>query len=64
MVLTPTASRLLLMIIGTFVDAQLPSKRLIGPKNYEFLVSKREEFEAYLQVFDLRMRERGKAEII
>ncbi|XP_056873045.1 sorting nexin-14-like isoform X1 [Takifugu flavidus] len=34
---------------GTFVDAQLPSKRLIGPKNYEFLVSKREEFEAYLQ---------------
>lgn len=54
MVLTPTASRLLLMIIGTFVDAQLPSKRLIGPKNYEFLVSKREEFEAYLQVFDLR----------
>lgn len=54
MVLTPTASRLL-MIAGTFVDAQLPSKRLIGPKNYEFLVSKREEFEAYLQVFDVRM---------
>lgn len=51
MVLTSAASRLL-MIIGTFVDAQLPSKRLIGPKNYEFLVSKREEFEAYLQVFE------------
>ncbi|XP_054474135.1 sorting nexin-14-like isoform X2 [Anoplopoma fimbria] len=34
---------------GTFSDAQLPSKRLIGPKNYEFLVSKREEFEEYLQ---------------
>ncbi|MEE6476332.1 hypothetical protein FKM82_011042 [Ascaphus truei] len=35
---------------GTFPDAQLPSKRLIGPKNYEFLKSKREEFQEYLQV--------------
>ncbi|XP_063773033.1 sorting nexin-14 isoform X3 [Pseudophryne corroboree] len=34
---------------GTFPDAQLPSKRIIGPKNYEFLTSKREEFEEYLQ---------------
>uniref|UniRef100_A0A3Q0R078 Sorting nexin 14 n=1 Tax=Amphilophus citrinellus TaxID=61819 RepID=A0A3Q0R078_AMPCI len=34
---------------GTFEDAQLPSKRIIGPKNYEFLESKREEFEKYLQ---------------
>uniref|UniRef100_UPI0037E92A67 sorting nexin-14 isoform X2 n=1 Tax=Semicossyphus pulcher TaxID=241346 RepID=UPI0037E92A67 len=34
---------------GTFADAQLPSKRIIGPKNYEFLSSKREEFEEYLQ---------------
>ncbi|GAA6231673.1 sorting nexin-14-like isoform X1 [Lates japonicus] len=34
---------------GTFADAQLPSKRIIGPKNYEFLESKREEFEEYLQ---------------
>ncbi|KAM4633705.1 sorting nexin-14-like isoform 2-T2 [Polymixia lowei] len=34
---------------GSFADAQLPSKRLIGPKNYEFLTSKREEFEEYLQ---------------
>ncbi|XP_041661147.1 sorting nexin-14 isoform X4 [Cheilinus undulatus] len=34
---------------GTFADAQLPSKRIIGPKNYDFLVSKREEFEEYLQ---------------
>lgn len=34
---------------GAFPDAQLPSKRLIGPKNYEFLESKREEFEEYLQ---------------
>ncbi|KAM4695381.1 sorting nexin-14 isoform 2-T2 [Discoglossus pictus] len=34
---------------GTFPDAQLPSKRLIGPKNYEFLTSKREEFQEYLQ---------------
>ncbi|XP_014826771.1 PREDICTED: sorting nexin-14-like isoform X3 [Poecilia mexicana] len=34
---------------GTFTDVQLPSKRLIGPKNYEFLESKREEFEEYLQ---------------
>ncbi|KAM4713648.1 sorting nexin-14 isoform 2-T2 [Anableps anableps] len=34
---------------GTFADAQLPSKRLIGPKNYEFLESKREEFEEYLR---------------
>uniref|UniRef100_A0A3P8V3K5 Sorting nexin 14 n=1 Tax=Cynoglossus semilaevis TaxID=244447 RepID=A0A3P8V3K5_CYNSE len=34
---------------GTFADAQLPSKRIIGPKNYEFLVSKRKEFEEYLQ---------------
>lgn len=36
---------------GTFADAQLPSKRIIGPKNYEFLTSKRGEFEEYLQVF-------------
>ncbi|KAM4528949.1 sorting nexin-14-like isoform 2-T2 [Fundulus diaphanus] len=34
---------------GSFADAQLPSKRLIGPKNYEFLESKREEFEEYLR---------------
>ncbi|XP_008296332.1 sorting nexin-14-like isoform X1 [Stegastes partitus] len=34
---------------GTFADAQLPSKRIIGPKNFEFLTSKREEFEEYLQ---------------
>ncbi|KAM9840334.1 sorting nexin-14-like [Aulostomus maculatus] len=34
---------------GTFADAQLPSKRIIGPKNHEFLASKREEFEEYLQ---------------
>ncbi|XP_067845280.1 sorting nexin-14 isoform X3 [Heptranchias perlo] len=34
---------------GSFPDAQLPSKRLIGPKNYEFLKSKREEFQEYLQ---------------
>uniref|UniRef100_A0A8D0AGM0 Sorting nexin 14 n=1 Tax=Sander lucioperca TaxID=283035 RepID=A0A8D0AGM0_SANLU len=34
---------------GTFADAQLPSKRIIGPKNLEFLTSKREEFEEYLQ---------------
>ncbi|KAJ8356080.1 hypothetical protein SKAU_G00188740 [Synaphobranchus kaupii] len=34
---------------GSFPDAQLPSKRIIGPKNYEFLMSKREEFEDYLQ---------------
>ncbi|KAG8124066.1 hypothetical protein E2320_019366, partial [Naja naja] len=32
-----------------FPDAQLPSKRIIGPKNYEFLKSKREEFQEYLQ---------------
>uniref|UniRef100_A0A667Z834 Sorting nexin 14 n=1 Tax=Myripristis murdjan TaxID=586833 RepID=A0A667Z834_9TELE len=34
---------------GTFADAQLPSKRIIGPKNYEFLMTKREEFEEYLK---------------
>ncbi|KAG7331700.1 hypothetical protein KOW79_005669 [Hemibagrus wyckioides] len=34
---------------GSFQDAQLPSKRIIGPKNYEFLNSKRQEFEEYLQ---------------
>ncbi|XP_051731538.1 sorting nexin-14 isoform X6 [Ctenopharyngodon idella] len=34
---------------GPFQDAQLPSKRIIGPKNYEFLTSKRCEFEEYLQ---------------
>ncbi|KAK5903059.1 hypothetical protein CgunFtcFv8_006871 [Champsocephalus gunnari] len=34
---------------GTFADAQLPSKRIIGPKNLDFLESKREEFEEYLQ---------------
>ncbi|KAK7906622.1 hypothetical protein WMY93_015234 [Mugilogobius chulae] len=34
---------------GAFADAQLPSKRILGPKNYEFLESKRPEFEEYLQ---------------
>ncbi|XP_067335121.1 sorting nexin-14-like isoform X6 [Channa argus] len=34
---------------GSFPDTQLPSKRIIGPKNYEFLTSKREEFQEYLQ---------------
>nr|XP_040054653.1 sorting nexin-14-like isoform X4 [Gasterosteus aculeatus aculeatus] len=34
---------------GSFPDAHLPSKRIIGPKNYEFLSSKREEFQEYLQ---------------
>ncbi|XP_061751888.1 sorting nexin-14 isoform X5 [Nerophis ophidion] len=34
---------------GSFPGAQLPSKRIIGPKNYEFLTSKREEFQEYLQ---------------
>lgn len=34
---------------GTFADAQLPSKRILGPKNSEFLESKRQEFEEYLQ---------------
>lgn len=34
---------------GSFSDTQLPSKRIIGPKNYEFLQSKREEFQEYLQ---------------
>ncbi|TSM77332.1 Sorting nexin-14 [Bagarius yarrelli] len=37
---------------GSFPDAQLPSKRIIGPKNYEFLRSKREEFQEYLQLFN------------
>uniref|UniRef100_A0A672ZAP8 Sorting nexin-14-like n=1 Tax=Sphaeramia orbicularis TaxID=375764 RepID=A0A672ZAP8_9TELE len=36
-------------LTSTFADAQLPSKRIIGPKNYEFLESKREEFGEYLQ---------------
>lgn len=40
-----------ILISGTFPDAQLPSKRIIGPKNYEFLKSKREEFQEYLQVW-------------
>ncbi|XP_018422633.1 PREDICTED: sorting nexin-14 [Nanorana parkeri] len=34
---------------GTFYDTQLPSKRILGPKNVEFLKSKREEFQEYLQ---------------
>ncbi|XP_026774173.1 sorting nexin-14 isoform X1 [Pangasianodon hypophthalmus] len=34
---------------GSFQDAQLPSKRIIGPKNFEFLNSKRGEFEEYLK---------------
>ncbi|XP_051954247.1 sorting nexin-14 isoform X2 [Xyrauchen texanus] len=34
---------------GPFQDTQLPSKRIIGPKNYEFLSSKRGDFEEYLQ---------------
>lgn len=43
-------------LIGSFPDAQLPSKRIIGPKNYEFLTSKREEFQEYLQVETLRKK--------
>lgn len=35
---------------GSFADTQLPSKRIIGPKNFEFLTSKRVEFEEYLKV--------------
>ncbi|XP_076872480.1 sorting nexin-14 isoform X2 [Brachyhypopomus gauderio] len=34
---------------GSFQDAQLPSKRILGPKNFEFLTSKRGDFEEYLQ---------------
>lgn len=34
---------------GAFPDAQLPSKRILGPKNFEFLESKRPEFEEYLK---------------
>ncbi|XP_061667394.1 sorting nexin-14-like isoform X2 [Syngnathoides biaculeatus] len=34
---------------GAFADAQLPPKRILGPKNHEFLTSKRENFEDYLQ---------------
>ncbi|XP_062253091.1 sorting nexin-14-like isoform X2 [Platichthys flesus] len=34
---------------GSFPDAQLPSKRIIGPKNYEFLKSKLKDFQEYLQ---------------
>ncbi|XP_067900781.1 sorting nexin-14 isoform X2 [Heterodontus francisci] len=34
---------------GSFPDAQLPSKKLIGSKNFDFLNSKREEFQEYLQ---------------
>ncbi|XP_061610345.1 sorting nexin-14-like isoform X2 [Phyllopteryx taeniolatus] len=34
---------------GAFADAQLPPKRILGPKNHEFLSSKRESFEDYLQ---------------
>ncbi|XP_054617517.1 sorting nexin-14-like [Dunckerocampus dactyliophorus] len=34
---------------GTFAEAQLPPKRILGPKNHDFLASKREEFEEYLQ---------------
>uniref|UniRef100_A0AAY4DE96 Sorting nexin 14 n=1 Tax=Denticeps clupeoides TaxID=299321 RepID=A0AAY4DE96_9TELE len=34
---------------GSFQDAQLPSKRILGPKNFDFLNSKRGEFEEYLQ---------------
>lgn len=41
---------LCLSLTGSFPDAQLPSKRILGPKNYEFLTSKREEFQEYLQV--------------
>lgn len=49
---TPFFPRLTLFS-GPFEDAQLPSKRIIGPKNYEFLESKREEFEKYLQVLEV-----------
>lgn len=45
-------------LLGTFPDAQLPSKRIIGPKNYEFLKSKREEFQEYLQVWNKRLEQK------
>lgn len=34
---------------GSFSEVQLPNKRILGPKNYDFLESKRPEFEEYLQ---------------
>ncbi|XP_051909318.1 sorting nexin-14-like [Hippocampus zosterae] len=34
---------------GAFADTQLPPRRILGPKNHEFLTSKREDFEDYLQ---------------
>uniref|UniRef100_A0A3B4BIL3 PX domain-containing protein n=1 Tax=Periophthalmus magnuspinnatus TaxID=409849 RepID=A0A3B4BIL3_9GOBI len=48
---------------GPFPDAQLPSKRILGPKNYEFLESKRLEFEEYLQTL-LRVPELSNSQLL
>ena len=37
-------------VTGEFEDTALPSKKSFGTKNKEFLESKREAFESYIQV--------------
>ena len=38
------------ILTGEFEDCALPSKKAFGTKTKEFLESKREAFEAYIQV--------------
>ena len=39
-----------LVFPGEFEDAPLPTKKLVGTRNQEFLETKRAAFEQYLQV--------------
>lgn len=41
----------LFLFKGEFVDCQLPPKKSFGTKSQEFVESKKEVFEQYLQVF-------------
>ena len=36
--------------LGEFTDCLLPAKKLMGTKNHDFMDSKRDAFEQYLQV--------------
>ena len=38
------------IFLGEFTDCLLPAKKLMGTKNHDFMDSKRDAFEQYLQV--------------
>ena len=38
------------LFLGEFTDCLLPAKKLMGTKNHDFMDSKRDAFEQYLQV--------------